>query len=553
LGWVALTLLAFAPPCLTLPRAAAQTPPASEPTGSTPAPAASAPATSGTPQVEEWINQSLTVREAATVYVAPDEASESHGRLAPGHDVRVIATLAGGGWLQVRLPDDTIGYVKATAVALASAAPPAEAPQPADTTGAAPPNSDTAQTQPPPAAAEQPGGAAPPAPAPGGDQAAVRPDMPTPAGLAPPAPIDGRPLVRDTATLVIDGKAVLLAGVEGVSGEAPGVIQDHIAAHGDRVSCSPAPDMPGYYTCRLADGTDLAKLLLVNGIARIAAGAPDDYAPQQEAAVTAQKGIWALPDTCARWAISDSVATVAFTDDADEGLYFYNREPFVLAFGEPVPIVFDAVLGWGFYGAGGRWTAAPARWSAHLNNVYPNGRGLRDAAARAQDLRGGAVRGAALHEAEAHQRPIEQQHALAEKLGHSTPIAPENARPRALEAGHTSLVGGGARPEVQHEGPQHEGSQHEGPQHEGPQHEGPTGASRPEPHEASHGAEPEAPHPQAAGFHPTSPAPHPLTPMIPSHPAATTPMIHTAPMTHAAPVAPHVSTPPPKTCKKPPC
>ena len=363
-------------------------------------------------QVQEQIDRSLPVREATSVYLAPDEAAETHGRLAVGREVQVVATLVGGGWVQVRLPDETVGYVKTTAVALPSAN----------------------------------GGPPPAPPAPGRPTTDVRPNMPIPPDLAAPAPIDGRPLVRDTATLVIDGRAVLLAGIEGVVGEAAGEIQDHIAAHGDHVSCTPKAEMPGYFTCLLADGTDLARLLLRNGIARIAVGAPDDYAPEQDAAVHEQRGIWKEQASCAGWTVTDAVATVALTDDADEGLYFVDREPFVLLDGEPVAIVFDAALGWGWFDAAGQWTAAPARWRRHLENVYPHGTGLRDAALRAHDLREGPARDAAAREAAKREPAISAHHALADKLGRA-PVVPENVRPAALR---TPRPEGGAvaRPDV---------------------------------------------------------------------------------------------------------
>jgi biotin carboxyl carrier protein len=400
---------------------------------------AQAPAAAPVPQVEEWINQDLSVRAQATVYVAPDEAAETHGRLSPGRDVKVIATLAGGDWVQVRLPDDTIGYVKAAAVELAPTAPAAGA------TAQQPAAQQPAAQQPPAEQAPAPQAAADQAPAADPPATDVRPNIQTPAALEAPAQIDGRPLVRDTATLVIDGRAVMLAGIEGVVGEPVGTIQDYLATLGDHVSCSPQDDMPGYYTCHLDDAahTDLAKLLLVNGFARIAAGAPDDYTPQQEAAEEAQKGIWALQDSCVRWAVTDAVATVAFTDIADEGLYFYDLEPYVLVDGEPVAVVFDAALGWGYFGADGQFNKAPDRWSHHLDNVYPHGKGLRDAAARQHDLKAGPKHDAAIHAADARQRAIGEHHTLAEKLGHSVPV-PATARPRALdEHDHAST----ARPE----------------------------------------------------------------------------------------------------------
>jgi hypothetical protein len=183
--------------------------------------------------------------------------------------------------------------------------------------------------------------------------------------------------VRDTATLVIDGRAILLAGIEGVGGVAASTLQDFVSASGDQVSCTPAPGMNWYFVCHLADGTDLAMLSLVNGAARTAAGAPDAYRVQQDDAVRNQRGIWGLQPPCMPWAVADSVATVAFTDDADEGLYFVAAEPFVVVLGEPLPVVFQADVGWGYWDGEHHWYPAPDRWRRHLENVYPHGRGLR--------------------------------------------------------------------------------------------------------------------------------------------------------------------------------
>ncbi len=495
------------------------------------------------PQVEQWINQSLPVRASASVYLAPDEAADTHGKLAPGREIKVVATLAGGGWVQVRLPDDTIGYVKATAIALAPVAPvaptatsDASAPQtpaaPAPAAGAPAADAPAPQAAAPQPAEPAPAPQATDTPAPNPQATEVRPNIPVPAELAPPAEIDGRPLVRDTATLVIDGHAVLLAGIEGVVGDPASKIQDYIDTLGDHVSCLPQADMPGYYTCHLDDQThtDLAKLLLVNGFARIAAGAPDDYTPQQDAAVDAHKGIWAIQDSCAAWTITDAVATVAFTDDADEGLYFVDLEPYVIVDGEPVAVVFDADMGgWGYWGPDQQWNAAPGRWSRHLNNVYPNGKGLRDASARAHDLKQGPQRQVAVHQAEARQSSIGQHHALAERLGHA-PAVPQSARPHVLSE-HAAGNGSRAAEPLIDRGA-----------HSDAERQRPTASDRQRPTETDRQRPSETPRRDA-----TAPQQHMQTRMPVQQTRATMPSLRPSPQFHAMPSvhqsAPHV-------CKK---
>jgi hypothetical protein len=461
-----------------------------------------APDASAAPRVREQIDQVVPVREASSVYLEPDEAAETHGRLAAGRQVRVVATLVGGEWVQVRLPDGTIGYMKATMVALA----------PAEATSKDP---ATAAESEPPAPAPAPVPAVAPAPAP---EPAQR--QPATADIATPAEIDGRPFVRDTATLVIDGRAVLLAGIEGVVGDAVEKIQDHLAAHGDRVSCKPYPGMLGYYACTLSYGRDLAGLLLANGMARIAAGAPDGYAAEQDKAVQAHLGIWAVEQTCAAWTVADAVATVALTDAADEGLYFADREPFVMLDGEPAAMVFDATRGWGYFDAGQQWTPAPERWRRHLDNVYPRGKGLRDATQRANDLHDGQVRAAALHESEARQHTIGQQHTFAERQGR-LPWVPVPARPPVVSAGHSSPEPVSAT--------------------------SPAPVSPPPPH-----PNPPVPHPQPEPPHQGSPFPYrPVVP--PSHPGPKPPV--TAPRPSQSPSMPviHTSEPARPGCKKNPC
>lgn len=165
-----------------------------------------------------------------------------------------------------------------------------------------------AQTAGAPAAAEPhyrgivtlpPPGTQPPAPA-----WVTPPSAPTTApsttangGMSPQSGPDGgivgRPLIHDTATLIIDGHAVLVAGIEGVQGGPLTDFKDAVQAAGGTVSCIPANAGSYTFTCRLADGSDLAMVALVNGAARTASDAPAAYRTQEAAARARRIGIWA--------------------------------------------------------------------------------------------------------------------------------------------------------------------------------------------------------------------------------------------------------------------
>lgn len=112
-------------------------------------------------------------------------------------------------------------------------------------------------------------------------------DLPAP---APPIQI-ANPALRDTATLVANGKDVVLYGIEGRSGEDATVLQNYIASAGGTLTCT--PEQADRHVCMLPDGTDIAKIALVNGIASYALGGPQAYKDEEEDAQKARRGLWA--------------------------------------------------------------------------------------------------------------------------------------------------------------------------------------------------------------------------------------------------------------------
>src|SRR4051795_6405774 len=108
-----------------------------------------------------------------------------------------------------------------------------------------------------------------------------------------PAPPDTvtHPMVRDTATLVADGRTYVLDGIIGLSGIYASQLQGYIAANGDSLICSPQ-GAPGHYVCVLPDGTDIAMVALVNGAAQVAPDAPGAYRLQQSEAINNRRGYW---------------------------------------------------------------------------------------------------------------------------------------------------------------------------------------------------------------------------------------------------------------------
>jgi hypothetical protein len=104
-----------------------------------------------------------------------------------------------------------------------------------------------------------------------------------------PATVKGSAQVVDTATLVIDGQHLTLAGVDGESGDYAKQLQGLIDSQGHIVECVLAGTG---YVCKLPNGMDIARSALYNGAARASADASADYRDQADAARAAHRGIW---------------------------------------------------------------------------------------------------------------------------------------------------------------------------------------------------------------------------------------------------------------------
>jgi endonuclease YncB( thermonuclease family) len=195
----------------------------------------------------------------------------------------------------------------------------------------------------------------------------------------PPPPIQLKhPTVRDTATLVVEGKIYRLQGVEGLGGQYARDLQGYIAAHDDALMCQPQ-GKPDHYICVLPDGTDVAKEALVNGAAKVSADSPDSYRLQQAEALDNKRGIWAnitiAAAASARIYAAPSTTVVVPGDEAD-GVTYVGGAPSVVIDGAPVFLTYAGVLGWGYYDNWHHWHGAPPPFIAHMQRFHPGGVGL---------------------------------------------------------------------------------------------------------------------------------------------------------------------------------
>ncbi len=196
---------------------------------------------------------------------------------------------------------------------------------------------------------------------------------------APPATVT-HPTVQDTATLVADNHTYVLDGLHGLGAPYAAQMQSYIAANGDSLSCSPQ-DTPGHYVCVLGDGTDIAKVALVNGSAVVAADAPDAYRAQQLEAVNAHRGIWVNPPPNLLIASAPVAQPADYVfvagDDGTDGISYVGGVPEATIDGEAVFLIYGGDAGWGYYDHWHHWRDAPYRYRAHMERFHPGGHGLR--------------------------------------------------------------------------------------------------------------------------------------------------------------------------------
>jgi len=271
-------------------------------------------------KIIEWVNQDFRVEKPSSIYKAASETADALGEVLTGSDIRVIGVVVNGDWLEVLMSDETtVGYIPSEVV-----------------------------------------------------PAAVSP---------PPPPIAGHPIMHDTATLTVGDRTFLLAGIEGIPGPPAEEMQKYIAANGDSVSCDAAGLVR--YVCFLPDGTDVARVALVNGAARLGPNAPTEYSQQRDIAQREKRGIWAqgVPQpTHAVYEVitpfnGDAAVTLTTESEATE-VSFVDNEPIAVVDGESVAVLYDDDYGWGFWDGEHRWHHAPDRWHHRLEERFPRGEGI---------------------------------------------------------------------------------------------------------------------------------------------------------------------------------
>jgi endonuclease YncB( thermonuclease family) len=271
-------------------------------------------------KIIEWVNQDFRVEKPASIYKAASDTSDALGEVLAGSDIRVIGVVVNGDWLEVLMSDETtVGYIPSEVV-----------------------------------------------------PAAVSP---------PPPPIAGHPIVRDTATLTVGDRTFLLAGIEGIPGPMAEEMQKYIAGNGDSVSCDAAGLVR--YVCFLPDGTDVARVALVNGAARLGPNAPAEYAQQSDIAQQEKRGIWSQSAPQPARVIYEvnrpfngyEAVTLATQSEAAE-INFIDSEPMAMVDGEPVAVLYDDDYGWGFWDGEHRWHHAPDGWHHRLEERFPRGEGI---------------------------------------------------------------------------------------------------------------------------------------------------------------------------------
>jgi endonuclease YncB( thermonuclease family) len=201
------------------------------------------------------------------------------------------------------------------------------------------------------------------------------------ADLPPLPPEIDHPSMPDTATIrAPTGETLRLDGIEGMSGPMATTLQGYIAANGDSVQCQ--PQGPETHLCILRDGTDIAKVALVNGLAKAAASANTDYMIEQAAAKANRRGVWAgLSAEATATANTEMTrlraAVVANVDTSGDGLTIVDGQPTLIVDNAPVFLVFAGAAGWGYWDHARHWHGAPEQFAHRLDGWHPHGDGLR--------------------------------------------------------------------------------------------------------------------------------------------------------------------------------
>jgi len=127
----------------------------------------------------------------------------------------------------------------------------------------------------------------------------IAPETPSPETTPTPSPSPEQTLgpsapefVTDTATLSVSGQTIHLHGIFGQTGVLVQRMESFINEQGGTITCALAD--ADTYSCTTASGHDLAAAALLNGAARAAPGASENYQDYQRQAQDARRGIWGM-------------------------------------------------------------------------------------------------------------------------------------------------------------------------------------------------------------------------------------------------------------------
>lgn len=208
------------------------------------------------PTIEEWLNQTVRLRDTAQARDSPAADGKPAGEIRRGAEIKAIGLVAGKRWVQVELPDHALVYLPASAIEFESG-------------GAAT--------------------AAPPAP-PAARPAAVSPPTATPAAAAVRGAVSKVP---NAATLVVSDQRLRLSGIDPGPPAALGPFERWVEAQGALV-CEPQAQT-GRYRCLTGGGIDVAQAALLNGAGRVGDGASPAYRESETEARNAKRGFWGQP------------------------------------------------------------------------------------------------------------------------------------------------------------------------------------------------------------------------------------------------------------------
>lgn len=110
-----------------------------------------------------------------------------------------------------------------------------------------------------------------------------------PQRLSLPTIVNGQVQVVDTANLVVGGQQVHIEGIVGKTDAYAVQLQSLLASQGNVVTCELQTQA---YLCKLPNGVDIGKAVLLNGAAEPADDASADYRQQADIAKAAHRGIW---------------------------------------------------------------------------------------------------------------------------------------------------------------------------------------------------------------------------------------------------------------------